>query len=35
VRLQPANPTMAPILIDDPDTLEVQGKVMLVVRQMA
>jgi repressor LexA len=35
VRLQPANPTMAPILIDDPDTLEVQGKVMLVVRQLA
>ena len=35
VRLQPANPTMAPILIDDPATLEVQGKVMLVVRQLA
>jgi repressor LexA len=35
VRLQPANPTMAPILIDDPETLEVQGKVMLVVRQLA
>jgi repressor LexA len=35
VRLQPANPTMAPILVDDPETLEVQGKVMLVVRQLA
>lgn len=35
VRLQPANPMMQPILIDDPSTLEVQGKVMLVVRQLA
>lgn len=35
VRLQPANPTMEPIIIDNPDTLEVQGKVMLVVRQLA
>jgi len=35
VRLQPANPTMRPIMIDDPETLEVQGKVMLVVRQLA
>jgi repressor LexA len=34
VRLQPANPTMKPIVIDDPSTLEVQGKVMLVVRQL-
>jgi repressor LexA len=34
VRLQPANPTMKPIVIEDPATLEVQGKVMLVVRQM-
>jgi len=34
VRLQPANPTMKPILIDDPARLEVQGKVMLVVRQL-
>ncbi len=34
VRLQPANPTMEPILIDRPENLEVQGKVMLVVRQM-
>lgn len=35
VRLQPANPTMEPIYVDNPETLEVQGKVMLVVRQMA
>jgi repressor LexA len=35
VRLQPANPTMKPILIDNPESLEIQGKVMLVVRQLA
>ena len=34
VRLQPANPTMLPIMIDDPSMVHVQGKVMLVVRQM-
>ena len=34
VRLQPANLTMQPIYIDNPENLEVQGKVMLVVRQM-
>jgi repressor LexA len=34
VRLQPANPTMQPIYVDNPDSLEVQGKVMLVVRQL-
>ena len=34
VRLQPANPTMEPIMIHDPNTLEVQGKVVMVVRQM-
>jgi repressor LexA len=34
VRLQPANPTMEPIYIDDPSTVEVQGKVVMVVRQM-
>lgn len=34
VRLQPANPTMQPIMIDNPETLEVQGKVMLVLRQL-
>ncbi|MGD8760064.1 MAG: transcriptional repressor LexA [Anaerolineales bacterium] len=35
VRLQPANPSMAPIYIEDVENLEVQGKVMLVVRQLA
>lgn len=34
VRLQPANPTMQPIIIDDPENLEIQGKVVLVVRQL-
>ncbi|MEJ2012549.1 MAG: transcriptional repressor LexA [Anaerolineales bacterium] len=34
VRLQPANPTMEPIYVDDPERLEVQGKVMLVIRQL-
>ena len=34
VRPQPANPTMQPILIDDPSTVQVQGKVVLVVRQL-
>jgi len=34
VRLQPANPTMKPIYIEDPATVEVQGKVILVIRQL-
>jgi repressor LexA len=34
VRLQPANPTMNPILIDDPSTVEIQGKVVMVIRQV-
>ncbi len=34
VRLQPANPTMQPIFVDDPSRVEVQGKVVLVLRQM-
>ncbi|MCJ7700405.1 MAG: transcriptional repressor LexA [Anaerolineales bacterium] len=34
VRLQPANPTMGPIYIDDPSTVDIQGKVVMVVRQM-
>jgi repressor LexA len=34
VRLQPANPTMDPIIIDDPSSVEVQGKVVLVIRQV-
>jgi len=34
VRLQPANPTMQPIIIDNPENIEIQGKVVLVVRQL-
>jgi len=34
VRLQPANPTMDPIFIDDPTTVEIQGKVVMVIRQV-
>jgi repressor LexA len=34
VRLQPANPTMQPIYIDDPSTVEIQGKVVMVIRQV-
>ena len=35
IRLQPANPTMKPIYINDPSVVQVQGKVVAVVRQMA
>lgn len=35
VRLQPANPTMAPIIIDDPSDLEIRGKVVMVIRQVS
>ncbi|MBN2043380.1 MAG: repressor LexA [Anaerolineales bacterium] len=34
VRLQPANPTMEPIIIKDPSSVHVQGKVVMVIRQM-
>lgn len=36
VRLQPANPTMEPIYIDNPDAagLRIMGKVVMVVRQV-
>jgi repressor LexA len=34
VRLQPANPTMSPIIIDDPQKVEVQGKVVMVIRRL-
>jgi len=34
VRLQPANPTMKPIIIEDPSTLEIKGKVVMVIRQI-
>lgn len=34
VRLQPANPEYEPITIHDPSTLIIQGKVVLVIRQL-
>lgn len=34
VRLQPANPTMQPIFVDNPRAVQVQGKVVMVIRQM-
>jgi repressor LexA len=34
VRLQPANPQMQPIYIDDPKIIQVQGKVVLVIRRL-
>lgn len=34
IRLQPANPTMDPIYVE-PERVQVQGKVMMVVRQMS
>ena len=34
VRLQPENSTMQPIMIDDPSTVMVQGRVVAVVRQI-
>ncbi len=34
IRLQPANPTMKPIYIDNPDVVQVQGKVVMVIRSM-
>ncbi len=34
VRLQPANPLMEPIYIDDPTKVEVQGKVVMVIRRL-
>jgi repressor LexA len=34
VRLQPANPTMQPIYVDDPQRVEVQGKVVMVIRKL-
>ena len=33
VRLQPANPTMQPIIVDNPAQVRIQGKVVMVVRQ--
>jgi repressor LexA len=33
IRLQPANPTMKPIFVDDPASVRVQGRVVAVLRQ--
>jgi repressor LexA len=34
VRLQPANPSMGPIYVDDPKSLRIQGKVVMVIRRV-
>lgn len=34
VRLQPANPTMSPIYIENPERLRIQGKVVMIVRRV-
>jgi len=34
VRLQPANPNMLPIYVDDPRQLRIMGKVVMVIRQV-
>ncbi len=34
IRLQPANPTMEPTLIDDPSIVSIQGKVVMVIRKV-
>jgi repressor LexA len=34
VRLQPANPTMSPIYIENPERLRIMGKVVMVIRQV-
>lgn len=35
VRLQPANPTMQPIIVDNPRAVRIQGKVVMVIRQVS
>lgn len=34
IRLQPANPTMGPIYVDNPAALRIMGKVVMVIRQV-
>lgn len=34
IRLQPANPTMDPIYIDNPEQVSIRGKVVMVIRQV-
>ncbi|HEY4692104.1 MAG TPA: transcriptional repressor LexA [Bellilinea sp.] len=34
IRLQPANPQYAPIMVDNPNALRIMGKVVMVIRQV-
>jgi len=34
IRLQPANPNMGPIYIQNPKSLRIMGKVVMVIRQI-
>ncbi|MCX7976005.1 MAG: transcriptional repressor LexA [Bellilinea sp.] len=34
IRLQPANPTMGPIYVENPASLRIMGKVVMVIRQV-
>ena len=34
IRLQPANPTMKPIMINNPEQVSIMGKVVMVIRQV-
>lgn len=34
IRLQPANPTMGPIYINDPEQVQIMGKVVMVIRNV-
>ena len=34
IRLQPANPNMDPIYVENPASLRIMGKVVMVIRQM-
>jgi len=34
IRLQPANPAMGPIYINNPASLRIMGKVVMVIRQI-
>jgi SOS-response transcriptional repressor LexA len=35
IRLQPANPAYKPVYIDNPDTVKIEGKVVVIVRKVA
>ena len=34
IRLQPANPTMKPIYVNDPKQVRIMGKVVMVIRNL-